>query len=111
MLAGIAGKAAAELARRGRLVAAAVGPSIGPCCFEVDDELRRRFEARFPGSAGAATVDLWRCARLELEAAGVPPAAVTVSGLCTSTDRRFFSHRRDNGVTGRHLAIAWRQEA
>ena len=37
--------------------------------FTVDEELRRRFEARFPGSAGAATVDLWRCARLELEAA------------------------------------------
>jgi YfiH family protein len=111
MLAGIVGKAAAELSVGRRLTAAVVGPSIGPCCFAVDEELRRRFEARFPGSAGAATVDLWRCARLELEAAGVPPAAVTVSGLCTSTDRRFFSHRRDNGVTGRHLAIAWRQEA
>ena len=72
MLAGIVGKAAAELGRSRRLVAAVVGPSIGPCCFTVDEELRRRFEARFPGSAGAATVDLWRCARLELEAAGVP---------------------------------------
>jgi YfiH family protein len=111
MLAGIVGKAAAELAAGGRLVAAVVGPSIGPCCFTVDEELRRRFEARFPGSAGAATVDLWRCARLDLEAAGVPPAAVTVAGLCTSTDGRFFSHRRDGGVTGRHLAIARRQEA
>jgi YfiH family protein len=111
MLAGIVGKAAAELAGGGRLVAAVVGPSIGPCCFAVDGELRRRFEARFPGSAGAATVDLWRCARRELEAAGVPPAAVTVAGLCTASDGRFFSHRRDKGATGRHLAIAWRQEA
>jgi YfiH family protein len=111
MLAGIVGKAAAELGRGRRLAAAVVGPSIGPCCFTVDEELRRRFRARFPGSAGAATVDLWLCARLELEAAGVPPAAVTVTGLCTSTDGRFFSHRRDNGATGRHLAVAWRQEA
>ena len=111
MLAGIVGKAAAELSMGRRLTAAVVGPSIGPCCFTVGEELRRRFEARFPGSAGAATVDLWRCARTDLEAAGVPPAAVTVAGLCTSTDRRFFSHRRDNGATGRHLAITWRQEA
>ena len=53
MIAGIGGLAAAELGRRGRLVAAAMGPSIGPCCFAVDDGLRRRFEARYPGSAGA----------------------------------------------------------
>jgi purine-nucleoside/S-methyl-5'-thioadenosine phosphorylase / adenosine deaminase len=110
MLAGIVGAAARELGRGRRLTAAVVGPSIGPCCFTVDEELGRRFRARFPDSAGASTVDLWRCARRELEAAGVPPAAIAVAGLCTSTDRRFFSHRRD-GTTGRHLAIAWRQEA
>ena len=111
MIAGIGGLAAAELGRRGRLVAAAVGPSIGPCCFAVDEELRRRFEARYPGSAGAGTVDLWHCARLDLEQAGVPGEAVDVAGLCTASDARFFSHRRDQGATGRHLAVAWRQEA
>lgn len=111
MIAGIGGLAAAELARGRRLLAAAVGPSIGPCCFAVDEGLRRRFEARFPGSAGATTVDLWRCARLDLEAAGVPAEAIAVAGLCTASDPRFFSHRRDRGATGRHLAVAWRQEA
>jgi polyphenol oxidase len=110
MLAGIVGKAARELSRRGRLAAAVVGPSIGPCCFTVDDGLRARFEARFPGSAGATTVDLWACARQELEAAGLPAEAITVTALCTSSDARFFSHRRDHGATGRHLAIAWLQE-
>ena len=111
MLAGIVGQAATELARRGRLLGAVVGPSIGPCCFTVDEHLRVRFEERFPGSAGESTVDLWACAGRELEAAGVPPAAVTVAALCTMSDARFFSHRRDHGSTGRHLAIAWRQEA
>jgi len=111
MLAGIVGQAAAALARRGRLLGAVVGPSIGPCCFSVDQELRARFDARFPGSAGESTVDLWACVRRDLEAAGVPPAAVTVTALCTASDGRFFSHRRDRGSTGRHLAIAWRQEA
>ena len=52
MLAGIVGKAATELAVGRRLIAAAVGPSIGPCCFAVDEPLRRRFEARFPGLCG-----------------------------------------------------------
>ena len=97
-----------ELCRGRRLVAAVVGPSIGPCCFTVDDELRRRFEARFPGSAGAATVDLWRCARLELEAAGVPPAAVAVAGLCTATRRALLlappRPRRDRAASGDRLA-------
>ena len=49
MLAGIVGQAAAALARRGRLLGAVVGPSIGPCCFTVDEELRQRFDERFPG--------------------------------------------------------------
>ena len=111
MIAGIGGMAAARLSGGRRLLAAAVGPSIGPCCFAVDDELRRRFEARYPGSAGAGTVDLWHAARLDLEQAGVPADRIDVAGLCTSSDARFFSHRRDQGATGRHLAIAWRQEA
>lgn len=110
-IAGIAGLAAAELSRGRRLLAAAVGPSIGPCCFEVDGELRRRFAACYPGSAGTRTVDLWHAVRLDLERAGVPADAVSVAGLCTSSDARFFSHRRDRGATGRHLAIAWRKEA
>jgi YfiH family protein len=111
MLAGIVGIAVHELATRGRPVAAVVGPSIGPCCFAVDDGLRSRFEDRFPGAAAAATVDLWHCARVDLERAGVPATAITVAGLCTASDARFFSHRRDAGATGRHLAVAWRQEA
>lgn len=111
MIAGIAGLAAARLSRGRRLLAAAVGPSIGPCCFVVDEDLRRRFGARYPGSSGPETVDLWHAARLDLERAGVPAERIDVAGLCTSSDARFFSHRRDRGTTGRHLAVAWRQEA
>jgi YfiH family protein len=111
MIAGIAGLAAAQLSRGRRLLAAAVGPSIGPCCFAVDEGLRRRFEARYPGSSGAATVDLWRAARLDLEQAGVPANGIDVASVCTASDARFFSHRRDHGATGRHLAAVWRQEA
>ncbi len=111
MIDGIIGRAAATLSQRGRLTCAVVGPSIGPCCFTVDAALRERFAARFPGSAGTQTVDLWACAKAELLAAGVPATGIAVTRVCTSSDARFFSHRRDHGATGRHLALAWRQEA
>jgi YfiH family protein len=111
MIGGIVGRAAAALGERGRLVCAVVGPSIGPCCYAVDAALRERFAARFPGSAQATSVDLWACARAELVAAGLPAEAVSETRVCTASDARFFSHRRDHGATGRHLAIAWRQEA
>ena len=111
MIAGIVASAAASLASRGHLTGAVVGPSIGPCCFAADAALRERFAARFPGSAGADTIDLWACARAQLVAAGVPADGIAEARVCTSSDARFFSHRRDRGATGRHLAIAWRQEA
>lgn len=107
MLAGIVGRAAAALSRVGRPTAAVIGPSIGPCCFTVGEEPRRRFALRFPGCVRGSAVDLQRCARSELEAAGVPPLAVAEAGICSADDERFFSHRRDAGLTGRHLAIAW----
>jgi copper oxidase (laccase) domain-containing protein len=74
----------------------------------VGDDLRARFAARFPGSARAATVDLAAAVRADLVAAGVPAGAVCSAGICTACDSRFFSHRRDHGLTGRHLAVAWR---
>lgn len=110
LLSGVVGRAARELARRHGLAAAVVGPSLGPCCFRVDGTLRERFRRRFPGcvAAGAETVDLWALAVADLVAAGLPRDQVTVSGVCTSCDGRFYSYRRDGGLTGRHLAVAWR---
>jgi YfiH family protein len=86
-------------------VAAAVGPAIGPCCYEVGDELRAAF-----GTTGR-TLDLPGLAAAQLAAAGV--AEVHSAGLCTACATRdgeplFFSHRRDRGVTGRQAGIAWR---
>jgi len=107
VLQGLAGQAAAELSRRGELLGAVIGPSIGPCCFVVDDDLRARFAARFAGVSQRRTVDLWAAARADLLAHGVPAEGLTVTGICTSCDPAFFSHRRDSGLTGRHLAIAW----
>jgi YfiH family protein len=82
-------------------VAAAIGPGIGPCCYEVGDDVRAVF------GTSERTLDLKAIARARLEAAGV--REVFDCGLCTSCDaERFFSHRRDRGVTGRQAGLAWR---
>ncbi len=106
---GIAGQAAVALAQRGRLLGAVIGPSIGPCCFAVDEALRVRFASQYSGVVRGAAVDLAAAAATDLERAGVPAGTIVESGICTSCDERFFSHRRDRGLTGRHLAIAWRR--
>jgi YfiH family protein len=82
-------------------VCAAIGPGIGPCCYEVGDDVRAVF------GATERTLDLKAIARARLEAAGV--REIHDCGLCTSCDaERFFSHRRDRGVTGRQAGLAWR---
>jgi polyphenol oxidase len=82
-------------------VCAAIGPGIGPCCYEVGDDVRAVFGTSEP------TLDLKAIARARLEAAGVRD--IHDCGLCTSCDaERFFSHRRDRGVTGRQAGLVWR---
>jgi purine-nucleoside/S-methyl-5'-thioadenosine phosphorylase / adenosine deaminase len=82
-------------------VAAAIGPGIGPCCYEVGDDVRAIF------ATTERTLDLKAIARARLQAAGV--REIHDCGLCTACDaERFFSHRRDRGVTGRQAGLAWR---
>ena len=84
----------------GRL-AAAIGPGIGPCCYEVGPEVASRFDADL---LSGRKLDLWTAAERALRAAGV--AEVERSDLCTSCHPDlFFSHRRDQGDTGRQGVI------
>jgi hypothetical protein len=85
--------------------AAAVGPGIGPCCYEVGDEVLAEF-ADLDGVADGRMLDLSAVARALLERAGVE--ATEISGLCTKCNPDlFYSHRRDGGRTGRQAGLVW----
>jgi len=86
--------------------AAAVGPGIGQCCYEVGDEVRDAFAGLGDGIADGRMLDLREVARRLLAEAGVEQ--VEISDLCTSCHPElFFSHRRDGGRTGRQAGLVW----
>ena len=112
----VAGVAAAALeklvvsgARRER-VRAALGPSIGPCCFEVGEEVAAAFESLAPASIvrgpGKPHVDLRRANRDLLMAAGLGSEQIDATAPCTYCEReRFFSYRRDGRGIGQILSF------
>jgi YfiH family protein len=91
----------------GEELAAAIGPGIGPCCYEVGEEVAAPFREAFGEDVvREGRLDLWTAAERALRAAG----CVEVDRLdrCTSCEpNRFFSHRRDRGRTGRQGVIAY----
>jgi purine-nucleoside/S-methyl-5'-thioadenosine phosphorylase / adenosine deaminase len=89
-------------------IAAAIGPGARGCCYEVGEERHAEF-AGIPGArAGERNLDLPQIARHRLEQAGVE--SIHDTGLCTicAGEDLFFSHRRDNGITGRQGGVVWR---
>ncbi|MEE9608598.1 MAG: polyphenol oxidase family protein [Myxococcota bacterium] len=91
---------------------AAIGPHIGPCCYEVDDPVLDALSPRFardlegalrPARAGHALLDLGALVRLALVTAGLAASAVgALPDACTRCDReRFHSYRRDGPRAGR----------
>jgi polyphenol oxidase len=84
---------------------AAVGPGAGPCCYEVGEDVADRFRRAFGfGLYRDGRLDLWTAAERALRAAGC--VRVDRVDLCTAcSPERFFSHRRDEGITGRQGVI------
>jgi polyphenol oxidase len=99
LVAGIAAEGVKTLG--GGLVGAMIGPGIGPCCYEVGEEVAAPFRRVFgTGLYRNGKLDLWSAAERALRTAGV--ARVDRADLCTACNPdRFFSHRRDDGLTGR----------
>jgi YfiH family protein len=81
---------------------ASIGPGAGPCCYEVGGEAKEKLKSHLVGS----NADLKAAAGKRIADAGAD--SVQDLGLCTICDERFFSHRGDDGVTGRQAGIAWR---
>jgi polyphenol oxidase len=94
------------LARFASPPAAAVGPGIGGCCYEVGDEVLAAF-ADIEGAASGRMLDLRAVISAKLAAAGVTD--VQHVDRCTSCQPElYFSHRRDGGVTGRQAGFVVR---
>jgi YfiH family protein len=105
LLAGIV--AAGAVAVDGGPTAAIVGPGIGPCCYEVGDEIRAAYRARFGATViRGRNLDLWTAVEWALRDAGV--RNVERTDVCTACNPcEYFSHRRDGGVTGRQGVIGY----
>ncbi len=96
---------------------AVICPSAGPCCYEVGDEVREQAQERLGQSVEAFFVrrhgrwmfDLWQANRAQLEAAGVAPGRINVSGVCTICGTGYPSHRRDGEAAGRFAAVIGRR--
>jgi YfiH family protein len=104
----LAGIVAAGVRALGRArIAAAIGPGIGPCCYEVGEDVASPFREAFgEDDVRNGRLDLWTAAERALRAAGC--SSVERFDVCTACGSdRFFSHRRDEGRTGRQGVIAY----
>jgi len=116
VIAGVVTAAVSEIQQAGAEpleILAAIGPCIGFDAFEVGPEVLAEFARVFGANAprrtasgGKGFIDLRAAIQRQLSEAGVASESIDLTDLCTWQGREeFFSHRRDNGVTGRMAAI------
>lgn len=95
-------------------ILAGIGPCIGPCCFETDDDVQRAMVLAMGENADPFMrrqgekwhVDLAQINAKQLVLAGLLPRNVTLSGLCTCClHDEFFSHRKTGGNRGAQAAL------
>ena len=102
---GLAAGIVAEAAAAVQAEAGAIGPGVGPCCYEVGEEVLAEFED-YDGVAEGRMLDLPGVASQALRRAGV--TEVESAELCTSCNPElFYSHRRDGERTGRQAGLVW----
>ncbi len=114
--AGVAAKALKKMKEvfqcEGREVKAALGPCIGPCCYEVDGPVKKAFEEAgfpwdlisYPQGEGKWLLNLPRANSIQLERAGISKWNLEALNLCTSCRvNEFYSYRRGDRARGRQL--------
>jgi len=87
---------------------AAIGPAIGPCCYEVSQDVAERFASYLPewSGTGKTHLDLVRINQWQLQAAGVQAGSIDVLDACTRCEgERYHSYRRDAEASGRMHAV------
>ncbi len=93
-------------------IIAAIGPSIGKCCYEVGDEVIETFRSKSALYDQAISIvnknfhlDLWKANELQLITSGVKQENIEIAGICTKCNSQlFFSSRQGNGDSGRFVA-------
>ena len=108
------------LGARSEDILAVIGPSIGPCHFEVGPEVQEEFTARFGAELpvvpsvreGHTMVDLWQANRLVLQEVWVAENHIFTSNICTVCNNSdFYSHRYTKGMRGSLIAAIAQEEA
>lgn len=109
-----------EFGCRPEEIQAGISPSIGPCCYQVGEEVISALKGSFPDqweryivpkSRGSVHFDLWEALRGQLIETGMREEKIETAGICTAchTDL-FYSHRGENGRTGRNGVVIVLQE-
>jgi hypothetical protein len=90
---------------------AAIGPSIGPCCYEVGFDVLSEIECLWGAGARYVTktssqrkghFNLWEANLRQLTQAGIPNSSIEIASICTHHHRDlFYSYRQEKGKTGR----------
>ncbi len=107
-VAGVAVAALREIGASPESLQAWLGPSIGPCCYEVGGEVAAQFAGDFvrEGCGGGFRLDLRGVNVAQLEAAGLPRSSISVHPACTRCGgERLASYRRDRDRAGRMIAL------
>jgi hypothetical protein len=91
----------------------ALGPSAGPCCYEVGDDVVAAFRDHgrpvehilSGGTASRHHLNLWEANARQLEQCGVPRRNIALPQQCTVCSSTYFSCRRDGALTGRNMSV------
>ncbi len=95
-------------------IQAAIGPCIGPCCYQVDQPVKEGFKMQAAlweavaetDGAGRWRLDMALANRMQMEEAGLLPGNIQTAGQCVCCLKElYFSYRRDNGETGRQIGF------